>query len=284
MKRRSTQYGAWSSRRTTTSPSCIAPAFFCPAPLGFVEIVPGREYLIVMEFMTGAIEIGDADVDVGIIDDASAWFGAWDAGIAHRDIKPSNLMIRGRPGHRRRSRLRAGATEPVAASGGPGEHDARPRLRADPRLVYERALRQFTVAEICEAFAATRGITMPTQLRRMIRQQGRDLHAAFVRLLPSKPKPIPIQRWNRRRVLLLAAAAAFALVVANPAFFTDTEQIKERQRRSKMPGATFTNRNGWRRRRCQPHPAFRVRALPAGWTVSAGQPTTAGPSGSSTTT
>ena len=100
-------------------------------------------------------------------------------------------------------------------------------LRADPRLVYERALRQFTVAEICEAFAATRGITMPTQLRRMIRQQGRDLHAAFVRLLPSKPKPIPIQRWNRRRALLLAAAAALlALVVANPAFFTDTEQIK----------------------------------------------------------
>ena len=52
------------------------------------------------------------------------------------------------------------------------------------------------------------GSPCPTQLRRMIRQQGRDLHAAFVRLLPSKPKPIPIQRWNRRRVLLLAAAAA----------------------------------------------------------------------------
>ncbi|HJY24265.1 MAG TPA: RIO1 family regulatory kinase/ATPase [Actinomycetes bacterium] len=245
----------------------------CPAPLGFVEIVPGREYLIVMEFMTGAIEIGDADVDVGIIDDALGVVRRmWDAGIAHRDIKPSNLMIRD------------GRVIVVD----PGFVQVRPSpwrqavdlanmmlvlgLRADPRLVYERALRQFTVAEICEAFAATRGITMPTQLRRMIRQQGRDLHAAFVRLLPTKPKPIPIQRWNRRRVLLLAAAAALlALVVANPAFFTDTEQIKRTPTSLEDAGCDVYEPQ-WLAAQAVPT-ASRIpcmRALPAGWTVSGG--------------
>jgi tRNA A-37 threonylcarbamoyl transferase component Bud32/membrane-associated phospholipid phosphatase len=242
----------------------------CPAPLGFVEIVPGREYLIVMEFMTGAIEIGDADVDVGIIDDALGVVRRmWDAGIAHRDIKPSNLMIRD------------GRVIVVD----PGFVQVRPSpwrqavdlanmmlvlgLRADPRLVYERALRQFTVAEICEAFAATRGITMPTQLRRMIRQQGRDLHAAFVRLLPSKPKPIPIQRWNRRRVLLLAAAAALlALVVANPAFFTDTEQINRTPTGLQDAGCDHYEPQ-WLAAQAVPTASLIpcVRALPAGWAV-----------------
>ena len=41
-------------------------------------------------------------------------------------------------------------------------------------------------SEIAEAFAATRGLTMPSQLRRMIREQGRDLHAEFTRLLPER--------------------------------------------------------------------------------------------------
>ena len=34
--------------------------------------------------------------------------------------------------------------------------------------------------------------------------QGRNLHAEFVRLLPSPPRPIRIQRWSARRVGLLA--------------------------------------------------------------------------------
>ena len=43
--------------------------------------------------------------------------------------------------------------------------------------VYQRALRQFTVEEISEGFAAARGLALPSQLRRMLREQGRDLHA-----------------------------------------------------------------------------------------------------------
>ena len=36
-----------------------------PAPYGIVEITPEREYLIVMEFFDGAVEISDAEVDDG---------------------------------------------------------------------------------------------------------------------------------------------------------------------------------------------------------------------------
>ncbi len=39
-------------------------------PYGFVEITPEREYLLVTEFFDGAVEIGDADVDDAVIDDA----------------------------------------------------------------------------------------------------------------------------------------------------------------------------------------------------------------------
>jgi tRNA A-37 threonylcarbamoyl transferase component Bud32/membrane-associated phospholipid phosphatase len=245
----------------------------CPAPLGFVEIVPGREYLLVMEFMSGAVEIGDADVDVEIIDDALAVVRRmWDAGIAHRDIKPSNLMVRDgrvivvdpgfvqvRPSPWRQAIDLANMMLVLA-------------LRADPRLVYHRALRQFTVDDICEAFAASRGITMPTQLRRMIRQQGRDLHATFLRMLPSKPKPIPIQRWNRRRVMLLAAAAGvLAILIANPAIFTNTERATRTPTGLEDAGCDRYEPQ-WLAAQAVPTAALIpcIRALPAGWVVVGG--------------
>ena len=77
--------------------------------------------------------------------------------------------------------------------------------------MYGRACQQFSVAEITEAFAATRGLTMPSQLRRMMREQGRDLHAEFIDLLPERPHPIPIQRWTVRRVALLVAGCSSAI-------------------------------------------------------------------------
>jgi hypothetical protein len=73
-------------------------------------------------------------------------------------------------------------------------------LRADAERVYRRALRQFSVDEIGEGFAAARGLALPSQLRRMLRAQGRNLHDEFVRLLPTRPQPIRIQRWSARRV------------------------------------------------------------------------------------
>jgi hypothetical protein len=88
-------------------------------------------------------------------------------------------------------------------------------LRSDPKRVYARALREFSVQEVSEAFAATRGLTMPSQLRRMLRAQGRDLHGEFLQLLPERPRPIAIQRFTPRRlgltfVVLVGAVALVA--------------------------------------------------------------------------
>jgi hypothetical protein len=88
-------------------------------------------------------------------------------------------------------------------------------LRSNPELVYQRALRQFSVSEISEGFAATRGLAMPSQLRHMLRAQGRDLHAEFLDLLPERPAPISVQRFSMRRIGL-ALVALCVLLVAVP--------------------------------------------------------------------
>jgi hypothetical protein len=86
-------------------------------------------------------------------------------------------------------------------------------LRSSPERVYRRALGQFSVEEISEGFAAARGLALPSQLRRMLRAQGRDLHAEFIRLLPTPPQPIRIQRWSLRRIGLWALMAALLALV-----------------------------------------------------------------------
>ena len=67
-------------------------------------------------------------------------------------------------------------------------------LRSTSAQVYERARRQFTVDEITEAFAAAQGLALPSQLRRALRKEGRDLHGEFMRLLPVAPAPMKIQQ------------------------------------------------------------------------------------------
>jgi hypothetical protein len=90
-------------------------------------------------------------------------------------------------------------------------------LRSSPEQVYQRAVRLFSVEEITEGFAAARGLALPSQLRHLLRDQGRDLHADFVRLLPAPPQPVSIQRWSIRRVglwavimLLVALASVYS--------------------------------------------------------------------------
>jgi hypothetical protein len=61
---------------------------------------------------------------------------------------------------------------------------------------------------------------MPSQLRRMLRQQGKTLHDDFLRLLPYRLPPIPIQRWTWRRAVLtvatlFGAVVAILLILAN---------------------------------------------------------------------
>ena len=156
-----------------------------------------------------------SDVDESIIDQGlAAVRRMWDIGMAHRDIKPANLLVRGgdlflidsafaevRPSPWRQAVDLANMMLVLA-------------LRTDAERVYARARRQFSDEEIAEAFAATRGLTMPSQLRRMLRRQGRDLHADFLRLLPFQLPPVHIQRWTWRRAGLTVCTVAAAAVAA----------------------------------------------------------------------
>jgi membrane-associated phospholipid phosphatase/tRNA A-37 threonylcarbamoyl transferase component Bud32 len=190
-------------------------------PLGIVEITPEREYVLVAEFFDGACEIGEADIDDAIIDQGlSVVRRMWEIGLAHRDIKPANLLVRDgtlfvvdtafaevRPSPWRQA---VDLANMMLVLG----------LRTSAEQVYARARRQFSDEEIAEAFAATRGLTMPSQLRRMLRQQGKDLHGDFLRLLPYRLPPVRIQRWTWRRVVLTVATLvgggfALALLIEN---------------------------------------------------------------------
>jgi hypothetical protein len=93
-------------------------------------------------------------------------------------------------------------------------------VRTEPERVYLRALNYFTPAELAEAFAATRGVASPTQLRTSMKNDPRDLLGTFRALVPPR-EPIPLQRWSVRRVGLavgILAAIATAVAVSFSAF------------------------------------------------------------------
>jgi serine/threonine protein kinase len=136
----------------------------------------------------------------------------WDAGVAHRDIKPSNILVRDgrvllidvafatvRPTPWRQAVDLANMMLILA-------------LASTPEHVYERALHVFAADDVAEAFAACRSITIPSQLRALIRADGRDLTGCFRRLAPAR-RPVPIQLWDIRRAAVTAALIA-GLVVA----------------------------------------------------------------------
>ena len=186
--------------------------FPTPSPLGIVEITPEREYLIAMDFFDDAVEIGRAEVDEHVVDEGLALIRLmWDAGLAHRDIKPANLMVQGgelklidvffvqvRPSPWRQA-VDLGNMMLVLA------------LRSDARTVYAAALRYFSPDELAEAFAATRGVASPTQLRQQMKQDGRDLLSEFRSMAPAR-RPIAVQRWSVRRVALIAISLGVLLL------------------------------------------------------------------------
>jgi tRNA A-37 threonylcarbamoyl transferase component Bud32/membrane-associated phospholipid phosphatase len=191
-----------------------------PEPFGVIEITPEREYLVVTEFIQDARELGEVEVDESVIDDGLRIIRRlWYAGLAHRDIKPANLLVRNghlylidvfltqvRPSPWRQAVDLANMMLSLAT-------------RSSPQLVYQRARSQFSDMEIGEAFAVTRGITMPAQLREMVRDGGRDLRAEFLRLLPERPRPVPIQRWTPRRLGLMLATFLGVVFILVPATF-----------------------------------------------------------------
>jgi tRNA A-37 threonylcarbamoyl transferase component Bud32/membrane-associated phospholipid phosphatase len=186
-----------------------------PTPYGIVELTPEREYLLVTEFLEGAVELGEAEVDDALIDEALHLVRVlWDAGLAHRDIKPANLMVRDgrimvidvafaevRPTPWRQAVDLANMMLCLA-------------LRSSAQQVYDRTLRQFTIEEISEAFAAARGLALPSQLRRALRADARDLHGEFLRLLPEPPRSIKVQRWTLRRVAVVVGAVVVVVLLA----------------------------------------------------------------------
>lgn len=184
-----------------------------PQPYGFVEITPEREYVVVMSFVEHAEEIGARALTDSEIDDALRIVRQlWQAGVAHRDIKPSNVLLADgqvklidvafatvRPTPWRQAVDLANMMLILA-------------LVSEPDRVYRRALGLFAPEDVAEAFAACRGITIPSQLRSRLRRDPRDLMGAFRRLAPARP-PVPIQLWTLRRVavtlsVLLAAVVA----------------------------------------------------------------------------
>jgi tRNA A-37 threonylcarbamoyl transferase component Bud32/membrane-associated phospholipid phosphatase len=191
-----------------------------PEPFGFAEITPEREYIIVTEFLDRAKEMGDTDVNDEIIDDGLLVVRKlWDAGLAHRDIKPANVLVRDdqvvlidpafatvRPSPWRQAVDLANMMIILA-------------LRSSPDHVYERALQFFSPDDIAEAFAATKGVTVPSQSRSSMalfkRNEGVDIVERFRAISPER-EPISLQRWSWRRLWLSIAALlgiAFLLIL-----------------------------------------------------------------------
>ena len=234
-------------------------------PYGIVEITPEREYLLVTEYFDGAVEIGGADLDDQLIDQGLRLIRTlWDAGIAHRDIKPGNLMVRGgelllidvafaqvRPSPWRQA-VDLGNMMLVLA------------VRTDPARVYRRAQNYFTEAELAEAFAATRGVASPTQLRAFIKRDPRDLLAEFRTLAPQR-QPVVLQRWSVRRVGL---AAAMLAIFAVPAAFGYSLLVPAGHSTGNTP-ACGTSDTMILTAQAVPSAAFLpcIAAFPAGWTA-----------------
>jgi tRNA A-37 threonylcarbamoyl transferase component Bud32 len=183
-------------------------------PLGLVELTPEREYMVVTGFIEGGREILDAEVGEPTIRSGVRLVRLlWDAGVAHRDVKPSNLLARDdgeivlidvffcqvRPSPWRQSVDLANMMLTLA-------------LRSDAETVFRVALEEgFSADEVAEAFAATKGVTMPSQLRTELKRDGRDLNEAFRKLAPRR-EPVAIQRWTVRRLAYVAAMAAGVVV------------------------------------------------------------------------
>jgi membrane-associated phospholipid phosphatase/tRNA A-37 threonylcarbamoyl transferase component Bud32 len=192
--------------------------FSTPHALGIVEITPESEYLIAMDFFDGATEIGDTEIDDVVIDEGLAMIRRmWDVGLAHRDIKPANLMVQ--DGHLKlidvffvqvrpspwRQAVDLGNMMLVLA------------LRSDADTVYQKALAYFTPDELAEAFAATRGVASPTQLRNSLKADGRNLLARFRELAPTRPR-VAIQRWSWRRLALIVGSITVVSIAASYGF------------------------------------------------------------------
>ncbi len=244
-------------------------------PYGIVEITPDREYLLVTEFLPDAVEIGKVPVTDQLIDEGlDVIVRMWKSGLAHRDIKPANLMVAA--GHLRVIDLAFGEIRPSPWRQAVDLANMMLvlALGSSPERVYERALNRFSEDEIAEAFAASRGVTLPSALRADVRRDGRDLLERFRRLAPARRR-VSIQRWSLRRLgltawVLLLGLGVGALVFGNLSTVGLTAPAA-------MPAGTvrapFCEGNGSGLIVAQSVPSARIipciAELPEGWSVAA---------------
>jgi hypothetical protein len=242
-----------------------------PLPVGSVELTPEREYLVVTEFLDGAKEIGDVELDDVLIDQGLAIVrGLWDAGLAHRDIKPANLLV-----HAGHVRLIDTFLTEVHATPWRQALDLANMmlvlaLGSDPVRVYRRARLLFSDSDIGEAFAAKQGRAMPSQLRTLLLARSEDLPGEFVRLLPNPPRRFRLQRWSLRRVGLLGGVLLLVgLTIAFGGALFSTEQATNTSLEIRDVECTHFQAL-WLEAQSVPSaslvPCFKV--LPAGWTFA----------------
>jgi hypothetical protein len=86
-------------------------------------------------------------------------------------------------------------------------------LRTDAERVYRHSLSHFTPADVGEAFAAAKGMAIPTELQRHLKEDPRDLVGEFRALAPPHPS-VSIQRWSARRIGLTIVVLGGAFVLA----------------------------------------------------------------------
>jgi hypothetical protein len=137
-------------------------------------------------------------------------------------------------------------------------------VRTDPERVYRRALRYFTPDELSEAFAATRGVASPTQLRAFMKRDPRDLLGEFRALAPQRP-PIALQRWSVRRVALTAAVLAITVVAA----WVGVQTVSGAGNPGASPPACGTGHSMILSAQAVPSAALLpcLAALPTGWSI-----------------
>ena len=181
---------------------------------GIVELTPDREYMLVTEFFSNATTLGDAEIDDTIIDEGLELVRRlWRNGLAHRDLKPANMLVRG--GHLQLvdvSGLQVRPT-PWRQAVDLANMMLTLALRTEPDRVYRRATEVFSPEDVAEAFAAARGLAIPTQVSEELEKDGRPILQRFRQLAPHRP-PVSIQVWSVRRLALTAGAIIGAVVLA----------------------------------------------------------------------
>ncbi|MBT8211710.1 MAG: hypothetical protein KJN71_01060, partial [Acidimicrobiia bacterium] len=190
-----------------------------PAPHGYITITPEREYLIITDFLAGAHEIGDEPLTDGVVDQALETVRLmWDGSVAHRDIKPGNVMVSGEQVFLIDTAF--GIAQPSAWREAVDLANMLLilGLHVDPEVVYARALRWFSPQDVAEAFAATRAITIPTQLKGLLNAHEAETGVNLVQFyddLTPPCEPISVQRWSARRIGLWLATVLGVLILVS---------------------------------------------------------------------